>query len=56
MSQLRFNKYTLIEKQSFLFPVMSNNDLYHAGQVFDDDVDDDDDDDDDDDELLLWYG
>ena len=55
MSQLRFNKYTLIEKQSFLFPVMSNNDLYHAGQVFDDDVDDDDDDDDDD-ELLLWYG
>ena len=43
MSQLWFNKYTLIEKQSFLFPVMSNNDLYHVGQVFDDDDDDDDD-------------
>ena len=36
MSQLScFNEYILIEKQSFLFPTMSNSGLNHVGQLFD---------------------
>ena len=32
---LWLNKDTLIEKQSFLFPTMSNNSFYHLGQILD---------------------
>ena len=32
---LWFNKYRLIEKQSFLFPTMSNNGLNYVAQLFD---------------------
>ena len=36
MSQLSwFNEYILIEKQSFLFPTMSNSGLNYVGQLFD---------------------